>query len=118
MKSSKILAAAAFSILAAAGAQAETYDGVHALTSQRARSEVVSEAVLAARSPNPYAEGASSGVAPALLASNVDRARVRAQAVAAAHAPNQNLKREGFFNSEVPAAYKKPVLSFTRQASL
>lgn len=117
MKSSKILAAAAFSILAAAGgAQAETYDGVHALTSQRARAEVVAEAVLAAHSPNPYAEGASAGVAPALVAST-DRARVRAEAVARAHAPNQNLRREGFFNSEVPAAYNKPVLSFTRQAS-
>ena len=117
MKSSKILAAAALSILAAAGAQAETYDGVHALTSQRARAEVAAEAVVAAHSADPAAEGASSGVAPALVA-GTDRARVRAEAVATAHAPNQNLRREGYFNSEVPAAYQKPVLRFTRQASL
>ena len=45
MKTSKILAAAALSLLAAAGAQAETYDGVHALTSQRARAKSTSEAV-------------------------------------------------------------------------
>ena len=31
-----------------------------------------------------------------------DRASVRAEAVAAAHAPNQNLDRRAFFNSEVP----------------
>ena len=114
MKTSKILAAAALTILAAAGAQAETYDGVHALTTQRARAEVAAEAVVAAHSANPYGENAASVLAPVPAASN-DRATVRAEAVAAARAPNQNLKREAFSNSVVPAEYKKPAVTFTRR---
>jgi hypothetical protein len=47
------------------------------------RAAVRAEAVAAAHSDNPYAEGASSGVAP-LVASTVDRNAVRAQARAAA----------------------------------
>ena len=117
MKPSKMLAAAALSMLAAAGAQAETYDGVHPLTSQRTRAEVVAEAVIAAHSAKPAAEGASSGVAPATVA-GTDRARVRAEAAATARAPNQNLDRKAFFNSEIPAAYKRAKMSFTRAASL
>jgi len=48
MKTSHILAAAAISILAAAGAQAETYDGVQASVSAKSRDEVNAEAVRAA----------------------------------------------------------------------
>ncbi|VTU14287.1 hypothetical protein SRS16CHR_01017 [Variovorax sp. SRS16] len=84
MKTSKIIAAAALSLLAVAGAQAETYEGVHPLVSANSRAEVSSQAVIAAHSADPYAEGASAGVAP-VLASNVDRATIRSQAVAAAH---------------------------------
>jgi hypothetical protein len=87
MKTSKILAAAALSLLAAAGAQAETYEGVHPLVSSASREDVRAEAVVAARSDNPYAEGVSSRVAPALSAS-ADRAGVRAEAVAAARSAN------------------------------
>jgi len=116
MKTSKIIAAAALSILAAAGAQAETYEGVQAPVSANSRTEVNAQAVAAARSENPYAEGASSRVAAPLVAS-ADRSAVRAQAVAAAHEPNQNLDRRAFFNSVVPAQYKfvRPV---TQQAGL
>jgi predicted secreted protein len=114
MKTSKILAAAALSILAAAGAQAETYEGVQALTSQRARAEVTGEAVVAAHSANPYAEGSSSVPAPAVLAST-DRARVRAEAVAASHDPTWNLDRKAFFNSVIPAEYTKGSLAVRRQ---
>ena len=87
MKTSKIIAAAALSLLAAAGAQAETYEGVHAPVSANSRAEVRDQAVVAAHSENPYAEGVSSRVAPALVAST-DRAGVRNQAVAAAHSAN------------------------------
>ena len=114
MKTSKIIAAAALAILAAAGAQAETYDGVHALTSQRARAEVSSEAVVAAHSVNPYAEGVSSVPAPTLVAST-DRARVRAEAVAAAHDPLQSLDRKAFVNSVIPAQYTKGSLAIRQQ---
>lgn len=83
MKTSKIIAAAALSLLAAAGAQAETYEGVHAPVSVNSRADVRTEAVVAAHSENPYAEGVSSRVAPPLTAS-ADRAIVRNEAVAAA----------------------------------
>ncbi|MGJ7494476.1 alpha/beta hydrolase [Variovorax sp. RT4R15] len=114
---SKIIAAAAFTILAAAGAQAETYDGVHQLTSGLARADVAAEATVAARAGNVYGDGVSSNVAPALTAS-VDRAVVREQAVAAAHNPLQSLDRRAFYRDQVPAAYSKPTVSFTRQAAL
>jgi len=84
MKTSKIIAAAALALLAAAGAQAETYEGVHPLVSANSRATVNAQAVAAAHSANPYADGAESGV-PAVVASSVDRATVRNQAVAAAH---------------------------------
>ncbi|NDZ15980.1 helicase SNF2 [Variovorax sp. WS11] len=87
MKTSKIIAAAALSLLAAAGAQAETYEGVHAPVSANARADVRAQAVVAARSDNPYAEAVSSRVAPILTAST-DRGIVRNEAVAAAHSAN------------------------------
>ena len=87
MKTSKIIAAAALSLIAAVGAQAETYDGVHSVSSATPRAEVKTQAVAAARSENPYAEGASSRVAPA-LSSTVARAAVRSDAVVAAHSAN------------------------------
>ena len=87
MKTSKIIAAAALSLLAAAGAQAETYEGVHAPVSANNRADVQAQAVVAAHSENPYAEAVSSRVAPALVAST-DRADVRNEAVAAAHSAN------------------------------
>ncbi|VTU23219.1 MULTISPECIES: alpha/beta hydrolase [unclassified Variovorax] len=116
MKTSKILAAAAFSVLAVAGAHAETYEGVHALTSSANRADVAAEAVVAAHSANPYAEGANSGVVA--VASSADRATVRAQAVATAHNPLQSLDRRAFYRDQVPAAYYKPKVSLTRQAAL
>ena len=116
MKTSKIIAAAALTILAAAGAQAETYEGVHAPVSAKSRADVNTQAVAAARSENPYADAVSSRVAPALTAS-ADRATIRAQAVATAHEANQNLDRKAFVNSVIPSQYKitRPV---TQQAGL
>ena len=119
MKTSKIIAAAALALFAAAGAQAETYEGVHQLTNSRARADVAAEATVAARAGNVYGDGQSSNVAPVLTAS-VDRSVVRAEAVAAAHAPNQNLDRKAFVNSVVPAQYTNGSLKIrtTRQAAL
>ncbi|RZL95049.1 MAG: helicase SNF2 [Variovorax sp.] len=87
MNTRNIIAVAALSLLATVGAQAETYNGVHPLVSANSRAEVQAQAVVAARSANPYAEGADSGPAQ-WIAGNVDRATVRAQAVAAAHSAN------------------------------
>ncbi|VTU17153.1 alpha/beta hydrolase [Variovorax sp. PBL-E5] len=116
MNTSKIIAAAALSILAAAGAQAETYEGVHAPVSANNRANVSAQATQAAHSANPYAEGYAAGPA-ASLNSSVARATVRAEAVATAHEANQNLDRKAFVNSVIPAQYKivRPV---TQQAGL
>ncbi len=116
MKTSKIIAAAALTLLAAAGAQAETYDGVHQLTSGRARADVAAEASVAARAGNVY--GDDQLVAAQPFTSSRDRSAVRAEAVAKAHDPLQSLDRRAFYRDQVPAAYNKPSVSFTRQAGL
>jgi hypothetical protein len=85
MTASKILSAVAVALMAVAGAaHAESYDGVHQLTSAAARADVASQAVVAAHSANPYATGANAGPAPVFV-SSTSRGAVRAEAVAAAH---------------------------------
>jgi hypothetical protein len=116
MNASKILAAAALSLLAAAGAQAETYEGVLTVNSGVSRSEVAPQAVAAARAGNQYSEGASAGAQP--FTSTADRSAIQAEAVAKAHDPLASLDRRAFYRDEVPQAYKKPSVSFTRQAGL
>lgn len=84
-------------VLASGAVSAETYEGVHPLTSGRARAEVALEAVAVAHTFDPCAEGASSGVTPVTVMST-DRAAVQREAVAAAHAPNQNIDAiNGYF---------------------
>lgn len=88
MTASKLLSAVSLALLAAAGAaHAESYDGVHQLTSATSRAEVAGQAVVAAHSANPYADGANSGPVQ-LTASTTSRATVRSEAVAAAHSAN------------------------------
>lgn len=87
MKTSKILAAAALSLLAAVGAQAETYEGVLTVNSVASRADVDAQARATARAGNIYADAAYAGVAPALTAST-DRALVRSQAVQTARLGN------------------------------
>jgi hypothetical protein len=85
MNASKILSAVAVALMAVAGAaHAESYDGVHQLTSAASRADVAGQAVVAAHSANPYATGANAGPAQ-VIASSTSRAAVRAEAVAAAH---------------------------------
>lgn len=88
MKNLKIVAAAAFSLLAALGAHAESYEGVLPPVSVNSRAAVRAEAVTSAHSDNPYSEGAMSHVA-ALPASPADRSGVRRDAIAAAHGPDR-----------------------------
>ncbi|WP_198088419.1 alpha/beta hydrolase [Variovorax sp. E3] len=101
MKTPNILAAAALSMLAAAGAQAQGFAPVQPLQAQTNRADIVAGADTAARGGNVYGDVVA---APLTSRPSVrDRASVRAEAVAAAHAPNQNLDRRAFVNSEVPA---------------
>jgi hypothetical protein len=110
------ISAAAFAMLGAAGAHAETYEGVHAITSSASRMDVQAEAVAAARAGNPYSDSAAEGTLA--VNSTLDRNAVRDQAVATAHDPLQSLDRRAFYRDQVPSAYSKPTVSFTRQAGL
>ena len=114
MNASKVLAAAALSLLAAAGAHAETYEGVLTVNSGVSRAEVASQAVAAARAGNEYGDGAAAQA----FTSTADRATIQAEAVTKAHDPLASLDRRAFYRDEVPQAYKKPAVSFTRQAGL
>jgi len=115
MKFSRIAIAASFTVLAITQVHAEEYHGVLENHSTLSRSEVRTQAVAAAHAANPYADGVSSVVA-AVPTSPRDRAAVRAEAYARAHAPNQNLRVEAFANSRVPDHYNFDKASSTRQA--
>jgi hypothetical protein len=87
MKLNKLLTVAALSTLSvfAVSASAEEYQGVLQVHSSASRADVRAQGRVAARSANPYAEGASAGV-PVALAGEASRATVRTGAVAAARA--------------------------------
>lgn len=106
MKTSLILAAAALSFVVAAGAQAETYDGVHAGASAKSRDEVSAEAVRTAAAPNQNVVRGSRGAEPFNSVANPDA--VRAQAVATANAPDQNVVGGSRYNSRVISTMNKP----------
>ena len=116
MKASKIFTAVALSVLAVAGAQAETYEGVHPLTSAASHADVSSQAAVAARAGNVYGDDANAGVQA--FNSTADRAAIRADAVAKAHDPFASLDRRAFYRDQIPAQYRKPKVTFTRQAAL
>lgn len=118
MNTKQLLAvsAAALALLGTAGAHAETYDGVHAITSAATRADVQAEAVATARSGNTYSDAAAEGVATVNAVR--DRSAVREEAVATAHDPLQSLDKRAFYRDQVPSAYNKPTVSFTRQAGL
>jgi len=106
MKTSHILAAAALSILAAAGAQAETYQGVQTNVSAKSRDEVGAEAVRTAGAADQNIPRGSRG-AEAFKAV-ADSATVRAQAVATASAPDQNVSAGSRVNSRVISTMNNP----------
>lgn len=87
MKTSKIIAAATLSLLAAVGAQAETYDGVLTVNTVASRADVDAQARATARAGDVFSEASFAGVTPALTAS-ADRATVRSQAVQTARQGN------------------------------
>ena len=115
MKTSKIIAIAALSLTAAFGAQAEEYQGVLEFNSQLSRAEVQAQAVQIARAGNLYGETAGMGVQPVQTGA-VSRAFVQAEATAAAHNPNQNLRAEAFADSRIPAQFNVGG-SYTQQAA-
>jgi hypothetical protein len=101
-----LTAALVLSLLAAAGAQAQGFAPVQPLAAVTSPADVAAGADAAARGPNVYGDVVAAPLRS--LPSARDRASIRAEAVAAAHAPNQNLDRRAFVNSEVPPQYQAP----------
>jgi len=99
MKTSHILAAAALSVLAAAGAHAENYQGVQAPVSAVNRADVEAEAARAASAPNQNVVRGSRGAEPFKAVASSES--VYAQAVATASAPDQNVSSGSRVNSRV-----------------
>lgn len=104
MKTSNLIAAAVLSLFAASGAWAQGFAPVQPLAAVTGRAEVLSGADAAARGGNVYGDVVAAPLTS--RPSSRDRASIRAEAVAAAHAPNQNLDRRAFVNSEVPPQFK------------
>ena len=90
---SKLLSGFALAIIAAAGVQAETYDGVAKVTSTQSRAAVRAEGVVAARSGEAFGDVAGQGVAS--IGSSVDRASVRSQGIVAARSANPYAEGHG-----------------------
>lgn len=105
MKTSHILAAAALSILAAAGAQAETYQGVQSTVSAKSRDEVSAEAVSAAAAADQNIPRGSRGAER--FNPVADPAAVRAQAIATANAADANVTPGSKYNSRLISTMNK-----------
>ncbi|WP_398499992.1 DUF4148 domain-containing protein [Variovorax sp.] len=101
------VAVASFAMLAAAGAKAESYDGVHQAVSAKTRAEINEEAVRAAAAPNQNVTRGSRG--PETVARSTDRASVAAEAVRTAAAPDQNVSSGSRVNSKVISTLQNPV---------
>jgi len=106
MKTSYILAAAALSVLAVTGAQAETYQGVQPAVSAKNRADVAAEAVKAASAPDQNVTRGSRGAEA--FTPVADSAAVHAQAVATASAPDQNVVGGSRVNSRVISTMNNP----------
>ncbi len=105
MKTSHILAAAALSILAAAGAQAETYQGVQSTVSAKSRDEVSAEAVGAAAAADQNIPRGSRGAER--FTPVADPAAVRSQAIATANAADANVTPGSKYNSRLISTMNK-----------
>lgn len=104
----QIITVGSFAMLAAAGAKAESYQGVQPAVSAMSRAEVSAEAVRTASAPNQNIVRGSRG--PETVAVSTERARVVAEAVRTAAAPDQNVTSGSRVNSKVVSTMQNPVL--------
>ncbi len=103
----QIVVVGSFAMLAAAGANAESYEGVHPLASAMSRAEVNAEAVRTASAPDQNVVRGSRG-AEAMAVSR-DRAGVVYEAMRAAAAPDQNVTSGSRVNSKVISTLQNPL---------
>lgn len=104
MKTSNLVAAVVLSLFAASGVQAQGFAPVQPLAAVTSQTDVLAGADAAARAGNVYGDVVAAPLTS--RPSSRDRASIRAEAVAAAHAPNQNLDRRAFVNSQVPQQFQ------------
>jgi len=107
MKTSHLFAAAALAFVAAAGAQAETYEGVQAPVSGLNRADVEKQAVAAANAKDQNVVRGSRGAET--VAVSRDRAGVENEAVRTAHNPDQNVTPGSRVNSKVVSTMPHPM---------
>jgi len=112
---SKLLSGFALAILAAAGVQAETYEGVTKVSSTQSRAAVRAEGAVAARSGDPFSDAAGQGVAS--VASSVDRASVRSLGVVAAHSANPYAEGYGQGVTRVPSGMDRTSVRLQARAA-
>jgi len=103
----QIITVGSFAMLAAAGAKAESYQGVQPAVSAMSRAEVSAEAVRTASAPDQNIVRGSRG--PETVAVSTERARVVAEAVRTAAAPDQNVTSGSRVNSKVISTMQNPV---------
>ena len=103
----QIIAIGSFAMLAAAGAKAESYEGVQPAVSAKSRAEVSAEAVSTASAPNQNIVRGSRGAET--MAVSTDRASVVAEAARTAAAPDQNVSSGSRVNSKVISTMQNPV---------
>lgn len=102
----QVVAVASFAMLAAAGAKAESYEGVHAPVSAMSRADIAAEAVRTAAAPNQNVVRGSRG--PETVAVSKDRASVVAEAMRTAAQPDQNVTPGSRVNSKVVSTLQNP----------
>ena len=103
----QIVALGSFALLAAAGANAESYEGVQPLASAMSRAEVNAEAVRTAAAPDQNVVRGSRGAET--MAVSRDRAGVVFEAMRAAAAPDQNVTSGSRVNSKVISTLQNPL---------
>lgn len=103
----QIIAVGSFAMLAAAGAKAESYEGVQPAVSAKSRADVNAEAVRTASAPDQNVVRGSRGAEG--MAVSTERARVVAEAVRTAAAPDQNVTSSSRVNSQVVSTMQNPV---------
>jgi len=103
----QIVAVASFAMLAAAGAKAESYEGVQPAVSAKSRAEVNAEAMRTASAPDQNVVRGSRGAET--MAVSTERGRIVAEAVRAAAAPDQNVSASSRVNSQVVSTMPNPV---------
>ncbi|HWT17395.1 MAG TPA: DUF4148 domain-containing protein [Variovorax sp.] len=103
----QVVAIGSFALLAAAGAKAESYEGVQPLTSAKSRAEVNAEAVREASAADQNVVRGSRGAET--MAVSRDRAGVVFEAMRTAAAPDQNVTSGSRVNSKVVSTMQNPV---------